>query len=396
MQTRVSITLAILASMSACKNPRYCEDNPGHDCELMWDAASEGASCATNDQCSAPTSVCDIAALTCVQCIAPNQTAACTGTTPACGGDQTCHACSTHADCSSGACLPDGSCGSDANVAYVDPGGTDNASCTKQTPCTKVAKALATSRAFIKFHGTTDEAVTISNRDVTLLADVGAKLTRGTAGVILTIDGTSNVTIYSLTISGGLGSTGIGVSMPAGNSSTLTMKRAIVEGNGGGGLSITGGRFDITNTLIVKNGAATSGLGGVFVSQANSGLRVFEFNTVAQNTATAGITAGVLCAAIASPIAFKSSIVFANGAGMQVEGNNCSWSYSDIGPTAVTGNGNVNGDPAFANPALSNFHLTSGSPAKDIADPSATLPTDMDGDVRPQGAGRDMGADEFK
>jgi hypothetical protein len=34
------------------------------------------------------------------------------------------------------------------------------------------------------------------------------------------------------------------------------------------------------------------------------------------------------------------------------------------------------------------------SPAKDAADPSASLVSDIDGDSRPQGPRRDMGADE--
>lgn len=40
-------------------------------------------------------------------------------------------------------------------------------------------------------------------------------------------------------------------------------------------------------------------------------------------------------------------------------------------------------------------HLKTASPVKDLADPSATLPVDIDGDTRPQGPRRDMGADEI-
>jgi hypothetical protein len=39
--------------------------------------------------------------------------------------------------------------------------------------------------------------------------------------------------------------------------------------------------------------------------------------------------------------------------------------------------------------------LKSDSPAKNTADPAATLNIDFDGDTRPQDGRSDMGADEF-
>jgi hypothetical protein len=53
-------------------------------------------------------------------------------------------------------------------------------------------------------------------------------------------------------------------------------------------------------------------------------------------------------------------------------------------------------DPRFVNAAGGDFHLMTGSPAIDAADPAATLSTDYDGTARPQGAGRDLGAFEYK
>ena len=49
------------------------------------------------------------------------------------------------------------------------------------------------------------------------------------------------------------------------------------------------------------------------------------------------------------------------------------------------------------NPVAGNqgdYHLQSSSPCIDAADPAATLDVDIDGDIRPQGAAHDMGADE--
>ena len=96
------------------------------------------------------------------------------------------------------------------------------------------------------------------------------------------------------------------------------------------------------------------------------------------------------------PFVLTNSIVYDNGTGTQVEGANCSWTYSDIGPMSVPGAGNINAPPMFVDLMKGNFHLQAGSPAKDAADPEASLAVDIDGDMRPQGGGRDMGADEIR
>jgi hypothetical protein len=42
-----------------------------------------------------------------------------------------------------------------------------------------------------------------------------------------------------------------------------------------------------------------------------------------------------------------------------------------------------------------NYHLNAASPMKDHANPTATLANEFDGDSRPHGAARDIGADEI-
>ena len=98
------------------------------------------------------------------------------------------------------------------------------------------------------------------------------------------------------------------------------------------------------------------------------------------------------------PLVFSNNIIYANivaGGGAQIGGSaNCTTTYSDIGPDAQAGTGNISADPLFVSSAQGNFHIMAGSPARDAADPSASLATDIDGGGRPQGAGRDIGADE--
>ncbi len=420
----VSFVVAAGAFVTGCesRNPYFCPGaNPNDNCAEV-DAADDGPkSCSSNGQCAVPKAVCDLTeTMTCVQCTT-DQASACSATTPVCSADHACRGCTAHAQCGSNACLPDGSCGDDSKVAYVDPAGTDNASCTKAMPCTKVAKAQATGKAFIKFHGTTDEAVSINNANVTLLADPGAKLTRSSVGVVLKVDGTSVVSIYDLDVADGPGGTGVGISMPTGNTATLTLERAkvtnnagggivasagslvvrrsVISGNTAGGISITSAQFDLANNIIAKNGSVSTAYGGVLLSQANTGTRRMEFNTIASNGGSTGATTGVVCALVTQAVTFSNNIVYGNqvsSGGTQVGGTNCSWTYSDVGPDTVAGAGNIAADPTFVNVAQNNFHLMGTSPAKDVADPNATLAIDLDGDVRPQGSGRDMGADEYR
>src|SRR5690606_20451898 len=122
------VSLSILACVLAtsCKNPNYCEGNVNDDCRAdTADAAPDTTTaCTASSECAAPTPACETTSGACVQCIAPDETAACTGTTPVCDADHTCRACETHAECPSATCLPDGSCADPSQVAYVDATGS--------------------------------------------------------------------------------------------------------------------------------------------------------------------------------------------------------------------------------------------------------------------------------
>jgi hypothetical protein len=447
MNVRALLLSTLLAAACHDNNPLYCEGHPTDPSCVMIDAPMPDGpgGCTSDMECAAPTAVCDTGNKMCVQCTA-GEASACNGASPICGSDDMCGPCTSHDQCASKVCRPDGSCSDGSDVAYVDPAGTDNTTCSMAMPCTMVAKALATNKSFVKFTGTTSEQVTINNQNVTLLADPTAMLTESGAGVILTIMGSSQVSIYDLAITGALGAASVGISMPAGNTATtlldqvtvsggggagisatggtltigqstvsgntgtgvsvstsvLTLSRSTVAHNGGGGVSMTGATFDLTNNMIVNNGGNSSGLGGVDIeSITTTGTHQLAFNTITANQGPNNVDTGVLCGSVVTvPIALDSDIVYGNlvgGSAVQFGGNaNCTATYSDIGPDGTASGTNINADPGFVNATQGNYHLAAGSPCIDAADPAATLTIDIDGDTRPQGSGFDIGADEYK
>jgi hypothetical protein len=403
-----------LVLMTGCKirNELSC-DIPGNCGDAGGDAVT---ACAGDPDCPGTNPFC--LDNVCVGCL---DSSTCEGSTPVCSATNQCEGCTAHAQCDSQACdFGTGSCFASNEIAYVQAGGTGD--CTQAAPCGTLNDAIATPHPVIKFQGT--DAITVGvtqsiARDVKILADVGATMTRNTTGPIISISGTTGdnvVVIQDLQLSDALGANGHGIQVAdsevnltldrvflldnagfgllAGNGGKIAVRRAVVSGNDGGGIVLSMARFEVTNTLLVANGGASSTTGGFRASLSAVGS-LFHFNTVANNLASNDTTvaqqAGVACAA---PVFAASSNIIS---GNQAEPT-CTFDHS-LFDTAATGT-NVMGSADFVNTSITNkrapdfYRIGAASNAIDAADPAKNEPLDVDGDSRPQGGARDIGADE--
>ncbi|MCW5803955.1 MAG: right-handed parallel beta-helix repeat-containing protein [Deltaproteobacteria bacterium] len=409
-------SLGLVIAAGCYYPPDYCEGAPLNRCSLI-DGPPTG--CTMSSECAAPTPVCDVTgSASCVQCTTA-EAGACEGATPVCGDDHTCRGCVAHSECSTAACLSDGTCALSPSVAYVDPSGTDNATCTQATPCTSVAKALATNRPFVKFKGATDEAVTLNGQDVTFLADPGAKLTRTSNGLLLEVRGASKLQVFDLEISGASGVGNPGISMPTGSTATvsltrvkllnnagggisasggtLTIAQSTVSGNAGGGVSVSGGAtFAVVGNVFFNNGSQTGSVGGVSITVPQNVANRLEFNSFNKNQVQLGLGSAIHC--VAGTFTARNNVMSENGSltNMEQVGGTCAHTFSIARPGSLPGGiGNSAQDPLFANTTTGDLHIAAGSPARRAADPTSDLTgiarQDIDGDVRVSPA--DIGAD---
>jgi hypothetical protein len=140
----------------------------------------------------------------------------------------------------------------------------------------------------------------------------------------------------------------------------------------------------ITNNLIRQN------VDGMVVE--NGVEPYFAYNTLVYNSA-----AGVAVLGTAEQITIVNSIVWQNGTAItHTAPTSITVSYSDIqGGWSGPGEGNIDADPLFLQPASGIFRLVETSPCVDRATPLRSPSVDLMGVARPKGAGYDMGAYEF-
>ena len=388
--------LILLVALAACRtrSTEYCQKA----------GINDYAHCPMPDAADAPA--------------APDGMLACTDDTmcpmerPHCASNE-CVQCTKSTDCVSGVCLFGGVCQSPDDTWYVDSASTSTTgACTLADPCPTLEEALAlTSKPNIHMSGQfTENKKFAINRDVNIFADPGSGTTfTGTmSGDLFTIGAgyIVNVSNIDITCPGGgsgfkmpmaaqLGLSGVqihgcanqGVLAMAG---TVTIAQSKIYGNGKGGILFMGTiKFDITNSMLVQNGAYSADVAGGGAALGNgTGMDRFSFNTVADNkTKTAG-EAGLSCPATLLP----TGLLLANNTTVN------STTFANSTSTCLPANSrSVNDDLDFINPGSGDYHLAATSTAINAAAADPTITVDFDNQARPNpnGGAYDYGADEF-
>lgn len=279
-------------------------------------------------------------------------------------------------------------------------------------------------RPFVKLTGTTTESATIAGgRQLTLLAEPGAKLRAGSpTAPILTVQGNGTaLAIVDLTISDAPNDpAGYGILVPAGlgtvslslvratlannpaggidiSNGSLAVTRSVIRNNAGGGISASNTPFDISNSFFFANGTQSSFVGALSITAPQRATNRLEFNSFNKNQTADGIGPAIHC--VAGTFTARNNIMSGNGTFTQLTqyGGSCQHAYSVATPgPQPSGPGNSTADPMFLNTTTGDLHLAATSPARNAADPNTNLSgsTGVDFDGQPRTSPADIGADE--
>ena len=409
--------------------------------------------CAVNADCAAysATPACGPAGA-CVQCAASSD---CSGTSPVCDAN-TCRACSSDDDCASGACDFDtGACIASDNIIYVAPGGV-NGSCTTPEPCRTFQNAVSsispTRFTIVLAAGTYADSFNFNgppNPSLAIATSVhGAHATiTGNGEYAPFISATnSNLRVYGVNFVGAASISAVACSNSTcllqditasnfldvvdGQASTMQVLHSTFDIGAGdtshlelvdGPLttisqsSFHGVAVELVRTNSVMTNNEIFGTAGVALVISDTDQTVphtheVEFNTLYDNgTGLTSISTQppINCTDVVPQVVLRNNIIIDKTRILGTQGpvisdapDGCASEYSIIVQPGQTGPaigvGNIFADPKFVDAAHSDFHLAAGSPAIDVASHDATLVVDFDGDPRPQGVFRDIGADEFR
>ncbi|HWU89756.1 MAG TPA: right-handed parallel beta-helix repeat-containing protein [Kofleriaceae bacterium] len=327
------VIVSILVVASACRevNPEYCAAKMAAN-EVDPDCPQGGEKCSSSDECGAPTPVCNLEKMACVQCL---QETDCTGVRPVCDqARNVCVECQRHDQCASELCLDNGSCADPADVAYVSDNGSNSQMCSKDMPCQNLGQALSVMRKFIKVTGTINAAASINGdmlalKTFSIYGEPGmSSLTRPDNGTVLKIEKGVNIALFDLSIAGSP-TKGVGLEIKDSNT-VVSTTRVSVQGNKGTGAGeglgvlLTAGSLTMNDSSVSDNVAI-----GVLVMAGS-----FESNrsSIYKNQGTAGVqTSG--------SFTMRDSKVYQNQIGVNVLGGTTtfdhSWIYENTGSAGV-------------------------------------------------------------
>ncbi|MEW6608338.1 MAG: right-handed parallel beta-helix repeat-containing protein [bacterium] len=200
----------------------------------------------------------------------------------------------------------------------------------------------------------------------------------------------SSPTITNCTISGNSAGAGGGISCR--NSSSPTITNCTISGNSansiGGGISCSSSSPTITNCTISGNSARDMS-GGICCWYSSS--PTITNCSISGNSAN-NYGGGICCGNSSSPTIVNSILWGDTPEEIYLSLSSIDITYSDI-QGGYAGEGNIDADPLFVGGG--DYHLTADSPCIDTGTSANAPADDIDGDIRPQGAGYDMGSDEY-
>ncbi len=162
-----------------------------------------------------------------------------------------------------------------------------------------------------------------------------------------------------------------------------------LAGNNGGGVACFQSSPTISNCTISDNTAGNNG-GGFGCEHSSPALMHCTMSGNSADYMGGGLYTYESSLTITNCILWGDS-AHSQGPEIYLSSGSAVVTYSDV-QGGWSGEGNINTHPLFA--GLGDFHLTLSSPCIDSGT-DAGVHTDMDSDVRPLGAGFDMGADEY-
>lgn len=347
---------------------------------------------------------------------------------------QTCRVCAADVECGDTAICVEhvGQCVGDSNVLFVAPAGVNQGACTRAAPCATIdftvglvannQKTIAIAdgtypQVQIKTFNANSLTISGPDRDPAGVALSGGFIVEaGSKNVLLegatasnatgrAIDNRGTLTLSGVRVTGAVaglvssnnftldiwdsaivGNMNIGIDI---TQTRLELLRTTVMDNSGGGISVSNAATTIESSVIAQNGGLFAPFGGVRYQNLGGKPQAFRFNTVASNVSSLNASA-VACP---TTLALESSIFSGDSSGTTPQlSPSCAPTYSLFSGVAPAGTGNLSGDPAYVAPG--DFHIGASSAARGVADPAATTTRDIDNEVRPQGSGRDVGADE--